>query len=362
MYSSGTFAKNFSPVMSSKRKSVAIWLLIGVVMIMVQVLLGGVTRLTGSGLSITEWKPIMGALPPMNDAEWDKAFGGYKQIAQYKYLNSHFTLEDFQFIFFWEWLHRLWARLLGVVFAVGFVYFLVRKYFDKEMILPFVILFALGALQGLIGWIMVQSGLNETDLYVSHIKLALHFMAALLLLCYTLWFALQLLVKKEAFIVHPPLRRWLLLTLLLLVIQLTYGAFMAGLKAAPAAPTFPLINGDWVPPTVGTESWINHPINVQFIHRQLAYLLATLLIFLGGALYRTAKKQNRGLLKRFSLYTVGLVLLQIALGIGTILMAHKMGTARFGSYEGFAEAHQLVAMLLLCALVVDFFLVRSARK
>src|SRR5690606_14294015 len=110
--------------MSSKRKSVAIWLLIGVVMIMVQVLLGGVTRLTGSGLSITEWKPIMGALPPMNDAEWDKAFEGYKQIAQYKYLNSHFTLEDFQFIFFWEWLHRLWARLLGVVFAVGFVYFL----------------------------------------------------------------------------------------------------------------------------------------------------------------------------------------------------------------------------------------------
>src|SRR5690606_29641599 len=124
-------------------------------MIIIQVLLGGVTRLTGSGLSITEWKPIMGALPPMNEKEWNEAFNGYKQIAQYKYLNSHFELSDFKFIFFWEWFHRLWARMLGVVFVIGFVYFLVKRYFDKEMILPFIILFILGGMQGLIGWIMV---------------------------------------------------------------------------------------------------------------------------------------------------------------------------------------------------------------
>ena len=345
----------------NKRKAVAIWLIIGVVMIMIQVLLGGVTRLTGSGLSITEWKPIMGALPPMNEAAWNKAFEGYKQIAQYKYLNSHFTLQDFQFIFFWEWLHRLWARLLGVVFAIGFVYFLVRKYFDKEMILPLVILFILGALQGLIGWIMVQSGLNENDLYVNHIKLAAHFIAALLLLCYTLWFALQLLVKEEARIFNPGLRSLVMLTLFLLLIQLTYGAFMAGLKAAPSAPTFPLINGDWVPATIIEKSWVNHPINVQFVHRQLAYLLATVLIFLSAAMYRNAKKFDSSLLKRFSVYTVVLVLLQVLLGIATILLAPKMGTQRFGSYELMAEAHQLIAMLLLCALVTDFFLIRSIR-
>src|SRR5690606_29149428 len=114
-------------------------------MIMVQVLLGGVTRLTGSGLSITEWKPIMGAMPPLNESAWQEAFDGYKQIAQYHYLNSHFTLEDFKFIFFWEWLHRFWARLLGVVFGIGCIYCLVKNYFDRDMVVPLVILFLFGA-------------------------------------------------------------------------------------------------------------------------------------------------------------------------------------------------------------------------
>lgn len=341
---------------TKKKRAVAIWLLSGVFMIMVQVLLGGVTRLTGSGLSITEWKPIMGTLPPLSKAEWEHAFDGYKQIAQYKYLNSHFTLEDFQFIFFWEWLHRVWARLLGVVFAIGFTYFWVKKYFDKGMIAPFVILFLLGGMQGLIGWIMVQSGLNENDLYVSHIKLALHFMAALLLLCYTLWFALQLIIPERERLAHKGLHTSLLITLLLLGVQLTYGAFMAGLKAAPSAPTWPLINGDWVPATVSNASWMNHPVNVQFIHRQLAYLLATIAIFLFGAMYRVGKQHP--LVKKYAWYMFILVLVQVALGIFTVLTSPQMGASRFGTYELLAEAHQLIAMLLLAVLVVNLYLVK----
>lgn len=329
-------------------------------MIMVQVLLGGVTRLTGSGLSITEWKPIMGALPPLSHEEWNKAFEGYKQIAQYQYLNSHFTLSDFKFIFFWEWFHRLWARMLGVVFAIGFVYFLLRKYFDKEMVVPFIILFLLGAMQGLIGWIMVQSGLNESDLYVNHIKLAIHFISALILLCYTLWFALKLLVPPSQLIINKKLNSAIILTIILLSVQLFYGAFMAGLKAAPSVPTWPLMNGDWIPPTFPDASWINNAINVQFIHRQLAYVLFTVVLFLGGALYRNAAKGESRLLKRFSVYTVLLVVLQVVLGISTILVAPKMGLQKFGSYEMLAEAHQLIAMLLLCSLVVDIYLVRSS--
>src|SRR5450432_960625 len=133
----------------SQRSSrpVAIWLLIGVGMIVIQVLLGGITRLTGSGLSITEWKPIMGALPPLNEQDWSTAFEKYKQISQYKYLNAHFTLRDFKFIFFWEWFHRLWARLIGVVFLVPFIIFLIQRRFKKQMIRPMIILFLLGALQ-----------------------------------------------------------------------------------------------------------------------------------------------------------------------------------------------------------------------
>src|SRR6187455_1439815 len=158
--------------MENKRNSpVAIWLLIGVGMIMIQVLLGGITRLTGSGLSITEWKPLLGALPPLNEDAWNKAFDQYKQIGQYKQINFDFTLSDFKFIYFWEWFHRQWARIMGLVFAFGFIYFIIRKRFKKEMIWPMVLLFLLGALQGAIGWIMVKSGLNENDLYVSHIRL-----------------------------------------------------------------------------------------------------------------------------------------------------------------------------------------------
>jgi heme a synthase len=132
-------------------RPVAIWLLVGVFMIIIQVLLGGITRLTGSGLSITEWKPIMGALPPMNDRDWQIAFEKYQQIAQYKYLNYHFALADFKFIFFWEWFHRLWARLIGVVFIIPFIIFIIQKRFKPEMIRPFLIIFFFGGLQRLGG-------------------------------------------------------------------------------------------------------------------------------------------------------------------------------------------------------------------
>ncbi len=257
--------------------AVAVWLMIGVAMIMVQVLLGGITRLTGSGLSITEWKPLLGAIPPLNEKDWNIAFEQYKQIGQYKKINFDFTLSDFKFIYFWEWFHRVWARIMGLVFAIGFVYFIVKKQFKKEMILPMILLFLLGALQGAIGWIMVKSGLNEENLYVSHIRLAIHFMAALGLLCYVFWFALRLLIDEEHKVKLPALNSFTIVIMAILVLQLVYGAFMAGLKAAAYAPTWPTINGYWIPP--GMNNIFNDPVTVQFIHRLLAYLV-TILIFM----------------------------------------------------------------------------------
>ena len=335
------------------------WLLAGVGMIIIQVLLGGITRLTGSGLSITEWKPIMGAIPPLKEADWNKAFNAYKQIGQYQYLNYDFTIDDFKFIFFWEWFHRLWARLLGVVFAIGFVYFLAKGYFNKKMIVPFIVLFILGALQGLVGWVMVKSGLNEDDLYVNHIKLAAHFISALVLLCYTLWFALQLLVTEEQRTVHSGLKSFTFLLIATLGIQLAYGAFMAGLKAAPSAPAFPDINGRFAPPTLQAQSWINHPLNVQFFHRILAYLLVVLIIGWFIAARKLAINGTKQLFAKHRLYPFVLVVLQLLLGIATILLAPKMGTSRFGMYELMAQLHQLVAMFLLISLVVNFYLLKS---
>lgn len=326
--------------------AVAIWLMTGVVMIMIQVLLGGITRLTGSGLSITEWKPLLGALPPLNENDWNKAFEQYKQIGQYKMINFDFTLSDFKFIYFWEWFHRVWARLMGVVFAIGFIYFLIKKQFKREMILPMVLLFLLGALQGALGWIMVKSGLNEENLYVSHIRLAIHFIAALGLLCYVFWFALRLLIDEEQKVHLSSLSKFTVLMLLLLIVQLVYGAFMAGLKAAPFAATWPTINGMWWPPGMGNI--INDPITVQFIHRLLAYII-TILTFIWWS--RALKLPSTALFRKTRAIPVILVLLQVSLGIFTVVYSPDHAKLLW-----LGVSHQFVAMLLLLSLVWFIFL------
>jgi heme a synthase len=361
-----TSSHNFAAIMKitlSPRSSrpVAIWLLVGVGMIIIQVLLGGITRLTGSGLSITEWKPIMGALPPMNDQDWNAAFEKYKQVAQYKYLNSDFKLSDFKFIFFWEWFHRLWARLIGVIFLVPFIIFIIQKRFKKEMIRPMIILFLLGALQGLVGWIMVQSGLENSELlYVSHYKLAIHFVFALGLLCYTLWFAFDLLIPREQLIINKPLRKLASWLVVLLIIQLIYGAFMAGLKAAATAPTWPTINGVWIPANIysfgdhhftGLSFLTDHPLVIHFIHRNLAYLISILVFVWCRKAY---KVRGTKLFQKTKWLPLFIVLLQVLLGILTVLNAINPH-----SFLWLAVAHQFVAMVLLLSLVQILYIVRS---
>ena len=358
IFTSSTFAQIFFVKDNYKKKAVAYWLVAGVIMIVVQTLLGGVTRLTGSGLSITKWNPLFGILPPLNAKQWEDAFNGYKQIGQFKYMNSSYTLADFKSIFFWEWLHRFWARMLGIVFAAGFVFFLVKKYFDKQMIRPFIILFLLGALQGLIGWVMVASGLNDSHLYVDHIKLALHFVSAMILACYTLWFALQLLVPGEQRITDRKLNNYTLAIIILLFVQLTYGAFMAGLKAAMTAPTWPTINGMWLPDNLTNNSFIYDKINVHFIHRGMAYILLAALCFWFIRAMRTARDKN-SLLNSTMRWPFVLVLAQVTLGIITVLCAPMTVPGKFGTFEILAELHQLVAMFLLMSLVVNLYVVKS---
>lgn len=333
-------------------RAIVIWLFTGVVMIIVQVLLGGITRLTGSGLSITEWKPILGALPPMNEAAWQEAFAKYQEIGQAKVINSHFTPADFKWIYFWEWLHRNWARLIGIVFAVPFIYFIVKKKIDRSMINPMIVLFLLGGLQGAIGWIMVQSGLNEENLYVSHIRLAIHFIAALGLLWYTLWFALKLSVPPQNITPAPGARKLSAWVLGLLVIQLIYGAFMAGLHTALAANTWPDINGMWWPEDMfpAGKFWdaITHnKITIHFIHRGLAYVL-TLLIAIW--FLKTARFPKLAGVRMLALLTV---LLQVFLGVLVLL------NTRTSIPLGFALAHQFTGMALLMVMVWGRFLTRA---
>jgi len=337
-------------------RPVAIWLLIGIVMLMVQVLLGGITRLTGSGLSITEWKPVMGALPPLNDQQWNEAFDKYKQIAQYKYLNSSFNLSDFKSIFFWEWFHRLWARLIGVVFLIPFIIFLVQNRFKKEMVKPMIILFLLGGLQGLVGWVMVMSGLNEENLYVSHYRLAIHFIFALGLICYTLWFALELLIARNELVTNLALRWFTIGLIALLILQLIYGAFMAGLKAATYAPTWPDINGSFFPhggsPSSGALKLFDNPMTVHFIHRNLAYLI-TILIFIW---FVRARKIKSNLFSKTNWLPLALVFVQLILGIFTVINSPDPKALRW-----LGVTHQFIAMCLLLSLIFEFYLLQTKK-
>jgi cytochrome c oxidase assembly protein subunit 15 len=342
-------------------KTVATWLLIGVGMIIVQILLGGVTRLTGSGLSITEWNVVTGTLPPVSEQKWIEEFDKYKQTPQYLILNSDFTLDDFKFIFFWEWFHRFWARLIGVVFAVPFIIFLFQKRFKEEMIRPLVILFLLGALQGAVGWIMVASGLTGDAIYVKPTRLMLHFVLALGLLSYTFWFALQLLVPGEKRIVNKNLNSLLWIIITVLALQFAYGALMAGHKAATAAPTWPDINGSVVPGKMfisgGLIDLIENKITIHFIHRSLGYLLLCLIIYLTWRVKKTAGLSP--LLKKIRWVPLVLVFVQVLLGIFSVLQSVHIVPNHWGVFEWMAQLHQLTAMFLLLSLVWMVFLLRA---
>lgn len=329
-----------------KNRPVAIWLFVGAAMIMIQVLLGGITRLTGSGLSITEWKPILGALPPMNEQDWNLAFEKYKQIAQYKYIHNYFGLSDFKFIYFWEWMHRNWGRFMGIVFIVPFAIFVYKRKINRSMLWPMVILFFLGGLQGAIGWIMVASGIGTDLVYVSHIRLAIHFIAALLLLVYVIWFALKISVpdfKKDNF---PLVKNFTLLLLCILTVQLVYGAFMAGTHAAMAAITWPSINGKLVP-NMSDGDIFHNLITIQFIHRGLAYVITLLVGIYTLFLYRQSKSSTVYKLRNSTLF---LTIVQVALGIFTLV--HYLNP---NAKLWLGIAHQFVGILLLTSLVVMYF-------
>ncbi len=336
-------------------RQVANWLLLGVGMIVIQVLLGGITRLTESGLSITEWKPITGMLPPMNDMTWQAEFDRYKVTDQFKYVHQNFSLSDFKSIFFWEWFHRAWARLMGMVFLVGFIYFLVKGKFKKPMIMPMVILFILGGLQGAIGWIMVKSGLVPEKYFVGHVELTTHFIAALGLLCYTLWFALGLIVKPQQMIQNASLKIFLNALLILFIIQLVYGGFMAGIKAAIVAPTWPDMNGKIIPsglselhPAIKNIAY--NPITIQFIHRGIAYILFILAVYwyIQSKAIVANSLFNR-LRNGFAILVIG----QVLLGILTVLNATYANRLVW-----LGVSHQFVAMVLLMVLTGLLFVVR----
>ena len=251
------------------------------------VIVGGITRLTGSGLSITEWKLIRGTIPPLNDEQWNEEFDNYKKIPQYREMNYNYTLSDFKKIYFWEYIHRLIGRIIGIVFLIPFLYFWFTKQLSKPLFNKLLFLFFLGGLQGFLGWYMVKSGLVN-NIRVSHLRLATHLFTAFITFGFTFWVMLDLIPneKSEANNLTITLRKASYLILILVMLQIIYGAFVAGLKAGHIYNTFPKMGDEWVASSVpfgiqteGICSLINNISVVQFMHRSVAWLLALTVIF-----------------------------------------------------------------------------------
>lgn len=329
----------------NQNKSVIYWLLSGCVLLFIMVTVGGITRLTNSGLSMTDWHLVTDTFPPLTDEKWQAAFEEYKKFPEYQKINIHndFQLSDYKFIYFWEWFHRFIGRIIGLVFIVPFVYFLIKKKLNSETIKKCVILLGIGAFQGFLGWFMVKSGLIDNP-DVSHFRLSLHLTFAFITFAYTLWVALDIIypIKNEAIL---PIRKIARIALVFLIIQIIYGGFVAGLNAGLIHNHWPLMSdGQLLHESVILEkdSWLlrltEGKSGVQFVHRMMAYVVVGLILFLyfKSKKFTLTNQQQNGL----NLLVV-IVFLQFLLGVFTLLFSVPLWLGL---------THQIMAFILLATM------------
>ncbi len=331
--------------MKNKNKSVIIWLLSGCFLVFVMVVVGGITRLTNSGLSMTDWHLVTDTFPPLTEAKWQETFEKYKQFPEYQKINIHndFTLSDYKFIYFWEWFHRFIGRIIGLVFIIPFVYFLIKKKIDKSTLNKCFVLLGMGALQGFFGWFMVKSGLVDNP-DVSHFRLSLHLTFAFLTFAYTLWVALDLIYPERNNEILP-LRNIARYALVFLLVQIIYGGFVAGLNAGLIHNHWPLMSdGQFFHESISLEkdSWLlrltEGKSGVQFVHRTLAYVVVGFILFLAFKSHKfyLNKDQKTGINA-----LVIIVFLQFGLGVFTLLYSVPLWLGL---------THQIMAFFLLTAM------------
>jgi cytochrome c oxidase assembly protein subunit 15 len=328
------------------------WLLVGVGMVLVQIMLGGITRLTGSGLSITKWEIVTGTLPPMTEDSWIAEFDQYKQTPQYQQINQGMSLSDFKFIFFWEYIHRLWARLMGFVFLIPFVWFLIRGSLSKQLISRLLVVVVLAGLAAIFGWIMVASGLISRP-WVSAYKLTVHLSLGIALFVYLFytWVAERGYTKVEA---SEGMKRLLFFLLWLVILQIVLGGLVSGMRAALNYPSWPMMRGMWIPDILLDGSHWNRdtflfyeqsdfmPALVQFFHRSTAYLICIVAVLFSVRILRD--RTISGFTNNDGFLLLGIIVVQVLLGIFTLI-------GSIGAIPIFlAAAHQVVGILLLTML------------
>ena len=344
-------------------RAVRIWLIVGLIMVVGQIVIGGITRLTESGLSITEWKPLSGAMPPLNADDWALEFEKYQESPQYAKIFADISLSDFKFIYFWEWFHRQWARMMGLVFVAGFLIFWRRGYLDPPLMRRLGVVVLLAALAASFGWIMVASGLIDRP-WVNAYKLTLHLALGITLFSYLLWISLKVIQPRPAGFPQARVNklRWPLN--ILLVVQLLLGGVMSGAKAALPYPTWPDMNGKFVPNILTDASaWtvenlvyyeqsLFQPALFQLLHRMTAYALTIMVLYF---VYRCWKSVKSRKLRRANTLLISLLITQVVLGIATV-------TSSIGQVPvGLGVAHQFTAIALVATVVYVNYLFQPGR-
>ncbi|HXA39740.1 MAG TPA: COX15/CtaA family protein [Phenylobacterium sp.] len=335
---------------SDRSRAVAIWLLITAALVVAMVVVGGLTRLTGSGLSITQWKPVSGVLPPLGEAQWQAEFARYRAIPQFRFVNPDMSLAQFRFIYFWEWSHRLLARLVGAVFLIPLIWFAVRREIPRRLFVQMGGVILLLGLEPIVGWWMVASGLANR-VYVAPERLMIHLGIAFALLGALVWTALDALAGQARQVLPSPWGGRALAVVGLIYLQILLGALVAGNQAGLVYNDWPLFAGHLTPQDyAGADLWatVAHSQGaVQLHHRLVAYLLTLVAGLMGAAAWRSS--YLAGTSKLLALSVAILVLVQAGLGIATLMARVPIGLA---------AAHQLVAALTLCLAVAFAWRVR----
>ncbi len=334
-------------------KAIIYWLATGCILVLVMVVVGGITRLTHSGLSMVQWSLLMGGVPPLNENDWMEVFSLYQQTPEFRLENYDFTLQEFRSIFWWEYIHRMIGRLIGLIFILPFIYFLIKRRISKVLLRKLLILLGLGAFQGFMGWYMVKSGLVK-DPNVSHYRLASHLFIAFALYGYTFWLLLEQVFGFDKLnMASKKLQNTTLWLLVILLIQVIYGAFVSGLNAGAIYNTFPEMGDSWIAESVpfafhkdGFISLLENHATVQFIHRYNAYLIIIVVIILWYQARNVAFNKFQSLGFKMVLLMVGI---QILLGISTLILAVPISLG---------VLHQLGALLLLTSIIYFFYQTR----
>ena len=343
-----------APSRDEGNRAVSLWLWFVALLVFAMVVVGGATRLTESGLSITEWQPLLGAFPPLDQADWIAAFEKYKQIPQYTALNHGMSLEEFKFIYWWEWSHRFLGRFIGIVFALPLAFFWWTGRLDRGTGIKFLGILALGALQGVIGWYMVKSGLvDRTE--VSQYRLALHLTTAFLILGLLVWLALEEWPSEPHVtgeVATPLIKRMAVIILAAITLQVVLGAFVAGLRAGYIYNTWPTMDGQWFPSDYWTNpaylSFFEGHAATQFNHRVMAYIVTALVLVQIGLTYLKPVDDR---IRLTAVWFGGAIILQVALGIATLLSHVSLDLGL---------AHQAVGAIVFAVAVVHLYATRRA--